>query len=280
MNPQQDPRGWQLHHHEQLFFKANIGAPAIRLKFFHYPSYRQRVLINQSPVGCKLRTKRDNMFYLFQQKARTKGTITLERIISIYPQPSTIPRHTTWGRISDIPWIVQRKYKQSFPYWPTHSQALQTISQEHWFAIDDLKIWITEANNHITLNLKYPEKQDRRLGADQALRTHTGDCDEFTDLFITLARIRGVPCRRLTGYFIHPSTYEPEPHAWAEILSPTKGWIPIDLALRTIGSHTINYIIRKIEEFNPALLDYQIMQPTQSLQCHWELPSPQVTALF
>ncbi len=280
MNPQQEPRGWQLHHREQLFFKASIGAPTIRLKFFHYPSYRQRVLTNQAPVGCKLRTKRDNTFYLFQQKVRTKGTIPLERIISIYPQPSKLPQQTSWGRISDIPWMVQRKYKQSFPYWPTHSQALQTISQEHWFAIDDLKTWIKEANSHITLNIKYPEKQDRRLGADQALRTHTGDCDEFTDLFITLARIRGVPCRRLTGYFIHPSTYEPEPHAWAEILSPTQGWIPIDIALRTIGSHTMYYIIRKIEEFNPALLDFQLMQPTPALQYHWELPAPQVTALF
>lgn len=280
MNPQQEPRGWQLHHHEQLFFRASIGAPTIRLKFFHYPSYRQTVLINQPPVDCKLRTKRDNTFYLFQQKVRTKGTIRLERTISIYPQPSTIPQQTSWGRISDIPWIVQRKYKQSFPYWPIHSQALQTISQEHWFAIDDLKTWTKEASNSIIQNITYPERQDKRLGADQALRTHTGDCDEFTDLCITLARIRGVPCRRLTGYFIHPSTYEPEPHAWAEILSPTKGWIPIDIALRTIGSHTMKYIIRKIEEFNPALLDYQLIQPTPTLQCHWELPAPQVTPLF
>lgn len=280
MNQQVEPRGWQLHHREQLFFRANKGAPMIRLKFFHYPPYRQMVRINQPPAGCKLRTKRDNTFYLFQQKVRTKGTITLERIISVYPEPSTIPLQASWGRISDIPWLLQRKYTQNFPYWPTHSQALQTITQEHWFATDDLKTWFKEANNHITLNIKYPEKQDRRLGADQALRTHTGDCDEFTDLFVTLARMRGIPCRRLTGYFIHPSTYEAEPHAWAEMLSSTQGWVPIDIALRTIGRHTINYVIRKIEEFNPALIDYQILKQTPALHHHWELPPPQVTALF
>ena len=122
--------------------------------------------------------------------------------------------------------------------------------------------------------IKYPEKQEKRLGADQALRTGSGDCDEFTDLFITLARIRGVPCRRLTGYFIHQTNAEPEPHAWGEILSPTIGWVPIDIALRNLGNHTINYVIGKIEEFNPSLLDYQILRQTSAVHYHWERPLP------
>ena len=50
MDNQLLPRGWQLHHHEQLFIHANSGAPTIRLKFYHYPSYRQTVIINQPPV--------------------------------------------------------------------------------------------------------------------------------------------------------------------------------------------------------------------------------------
>jgi len=280
MNRSQNPRGWQLHHHEQLFFRANIGAPMIQLKFFHYPAYRQVVTVNRPPVGCKLKTKRNNTFFLFQQKVRTKGTISLERIISIYPQPSTVPAHTSWGRISDIPWLLQRKYKQSFSYWPIYSQSLQHISQEHWFAADDMLTWVKEASAYITMKIKYPEKQDKRLGADQALRTRSGDCDEFTDLFITLARMRGIPCRRLTGYFIHQNNNEAEPHAWADLLSPMRGWIPVDIALRNIGNHTINYIIRKIEEFNPSLLDYQILKQTSAVHYHWELPSPLVTPLL
>jgi hypothetical protein len=280
MNQQPKQRGWQLHHHEQLFFRASTGAPVIRLKFFHYPSYRQTVILNQPPADCKLRTKRDNTFFLFQQKVRTKGTISLERIISVYPQPSPAPADKKWGRISDIPWLLQRKYKQSFSYWPVGSSAIQDISQEHWFATDDLSAWIRQTSTYIAMKIKYPEKQDKRLGADQALRTRSGDCDEFTDLFITLARIRGVPCRRLTGYFIHQTNLEAEPHAWGEILSPTIGWIPVDIALRNIGNHTINYVISKIEEFNPSLLDYQIVKQTTAVHYHWERPAPLITPLY
>jgi hypothetical protein len=280
MDTQLMPCGWQLHHHEQLFIKANSGAPTIRLKFYHYPSYRQTVILNQPPVDCKLKNKKDNMFFLFQQKVRTKATISLDRIISIYPTPSTVSPHTYWGQISDVPQALQRKYTQSFTYWPVDSPAIQDISQETWFSTDDLLTWVHAAYNYITLKIKYPEKQDKRLGADQVLRTGSGDCDEFTDLFITLARIRGIPCRRLTGYFIHHANNEAEPHAWAELLSPAHGWVPIDIALRNIGHHTINYVIGKIEEFNPSLLDYQILRQTLAVHYHWERPSPHVTPLF
>jgi len=280
MNNQHLPRGWQLHHHEQVFIRANTGAPIIRLKFFHYPSYRQTVILNQPPVGCKLKTKRNNTFFLFQQKVRTKGTISLERIISIYPTPSTVSPYNSWGRISDVPRLLQRKYKQSFTYWPLSSPAIHDISQEHWFSTDDLSTWVHAANTYITMKIKYPEKQDKRLGADQALCTGSGDCDEFTDLFITLARIRGIPCRRLTGYFIHHTNNEAEPHAWAELFSQTSGWIPIDVALRNLGKHTLNYVIGKIEEFIPSLLDYQILRQTPGVHYHWEQPPPLVTPLY
>jgi len=279
MNNHHLPRGWQLHHHEQLFIRANSGAPTIRLKFYHYPSYRQTVIINQPPTGCKLKNKRDNMFFFFQQKVRTKATISLERIISIYPTPSTVSLHISGGRISDVPRALQQKYTQSFTYWPVDSPAIQDISQESWFATDDLSTWVQAAYHYIIRKIKYPEKQDKRLGADQALRTGSGDCDEFTDLFITLARIRGIPCRRLTGYFIHQTNNEAEPHAWAEIFSQTSGWIPIDVALHNLGKHTINYVIGKIEEFIPLLLDYQILKQTSAVHYRWERPLPRLTPL-
>jgi transglutaminase-like putative cysteine protease len=280
MNQQREPCGWQIHHHEQLFFRANVGAPTIRLKFFHYPSYRQTVTINQSPAYCKIKKKRNNTFFLFQQKVRTKGTISLERIISIYPQPSTLPVNKTWGRISNISLLLQRKYKQSFSYWPMSSAAIQDVAQERWFAADDLYDWVQTTSRYIITKIKHPEKQEKRLGAEQALRTGSGDCDEFTDLFITLARIRGVPCRRLTGYFIKKINAEPEPHAWAEILSPIIGWIPTDIALHNIGNHTTHYVISKIEEFNPFLLDYQILKQTSAVHYHWERPLPLIIPLY
>jgi hypothetical protein len=279
MNQQSNPRGWQNHHHEQLSIRANIGAPTIRLKFFHYPPYRQTVQINQPPAGCKLKTKGNNTFFLFQQKVHTKGMISLERIISVCPQISVIALNESWGRISEIPRLLQRKYTQSFSYWPVRSTAIRDISAERWFATDDLIDWVQEAGRTIIKTIKYPEKQEKRLGADQALLSGRGDCDEFTDLFITLCRMRGIPCRRLTGYFIGKGK-EAEQHAWGELLSPTKGWVSIDLALRNLGNHTINYVISKIEEFNPSLSEYQILKQSPGIHYHWERPLPTFTPLY
>lgn len=272
-------RGWQIHHHEQLIFRASSGASTLRVKFFHYSSYRQTVQINQPPAQCKLKKKGMNTFYVFQQKVRTKGTVSFERIVSVIPQPTRISMNNEWG-FFDIPQALQRKYKQHFSYWPVNSHALDESTQQDWFTTEDLKDWVANASRYITGKIKYPEKQDKRLGADQALLTGIGDCDEFTDLFITMARMRGIPCRRLTGYFIDIPTKIPEPHAWAELLSPTQGWIPIDIALHTIGLHNISYVIDKIEEFNPSLYDYQVKHPSGALHYHWEQPLPDITPLY
>jgi len=274
------PRGWQLHHHELLFVQANVGAPSIRLKFFHYPSYRQTVHLDQPPAHCKLKKKGNNMFFMFHHKVHTKEVVLLERIVTIFPIPSSVSLQETWGRISENPWLLQRKYMQSFSYWPVHSSAIRDVSQERWFATDDLSAWVQATSRCIIQTIKYPEQQEKRLGADQALRTGVGDCDEFTDLFITLARIRGIPCRRITGYHITLKNLNMEPHAWGEILSPTLGWIPIDLALHNIGKHTINYIIGKIEEFNPSLLDYQVKSKSASVHYRWERPLPSITPIY
>jgi len=279
MEHDQAQRGWHLHHHQQLFYKVTTGAPIVRFKFYHCPPYRQTVQLNQPPANCKLKTKGLNTFFLFQQKVHTKGVISLDRQLSVYPQISLITRHDTWGRISDIPRDLQKKYAQSFTYWPVQSPTIRTIADEHWFSTDDLITWVHDAQRYISTRIKYPEKQDRRLGADQALLSGIGDCDEFTDLFVTLSRIRGIPSRRLTGYFIPRVNEEAEPHAWAEILSPTLGWIPVDIALHNIGNYTMSYVIEKIEEFNPALPDYQVRQ-TPAVHYHWERPPPEVTPLY
>ena len=132
-----------------------------------------------------------------------------------------------------------------------------------------------------TAKIKYRGKQEKRLGADQALLTGEGDCDEFTDLFVTFARMRGIPCRRLTGYFITNLGNFVEAHAWGEILTPKLGWITIDIALNNIGNHSINYVILKIEEFNPALPDYQIETGRSSaVHYRWERSTPTITPIY
>jgi len=273
--------GWHIHHKEKLLFKANKGAPSIQLKFFHYPNYRQTVQIDRFPQRCKLRVKGDNSFFIYKDKARTKGTISLERIITVIPTPSFVNLKDDWGKISDFSRTLQQKYQQSSRYWPVRSTLIQDISKQEWFGTNDISRWVQLAYRYITAKIKHREKQEKRLGADQAFLTGIGDCDEFTDLFVTFARIRGIPCRRLTGYFISKNGASVEAHAWAEILSPKKKWIIIDIALNNIGNHSINYVILKIEEFNPDLPDYHIETGRSSaIHYQWERPTPFITPII
>lgn len=273
-------QGWKIHHQERLLFRAKSGSPTIHLKFFHYPNYRQSVHIHKSPSDCKVKIKGNNSFFIFQQKVHTKGTISLDRIVSVFPTVSFGGFEDNWGKISDIPLIHKSKYRESSKYWPIKSPTILNMSEQEWFEGDDLSLWVKSAFRYIRGKIKHRERQEERLGAHQAFLAGIGDCDEFTDLCVTLARMRGIPCRRLTGYYIANKGNFVEPHAWGEIFSPKESWIPVDVALNKIGHH-LNYIILKTEEFNPSLSDYRIQTKHNTrVQYHWEKPDPVVTPIF
>jgi hypothetical protein len=279
MNPSQQIQGWKIHHQEQLIYQSNSGNPLLKLKFFHYPHYRQEVVIEKFPERCVLKTKKNNSFFVFHHKVRTKGIISLERIINVRPTPSAISLQEDWGKITDFPKTLQRKYQQSFRYWPISTTLIDRVATEDWFTHDDLSNWVSSAYRYIRQTIRFPENQEKRLGAEQAMITGVGDCDEFTDLFVTLARYRGIPSRRLTGYVIKTKN-DVEPHAWGEVLSPKLGWIPVDAALNKIGVHGIPYVIVKIEEFNPSLSDYDVQSSKASkMHFHWVRPLPIVTPI-
>ena len=280
MDNSQKIQGWKIHHQEQLLFRAKAGSPTIRLRFFQYPNYRQTVHIDKFPSDCKVKVKKINSFFLFQQKVHTKGTISLDRIVSVFPITSSISLKDDWGKISNIPSILKKKYRESSHYWPVKSPTILNISEQEWFGTDDLSLWVQLACQYIRAKIKHRESQEERLGAYQAFLSEIGDCDEFTDLLITLARTRGIPCRRLTGYHIAKQGNLIEAHAWGEILSPEVGWLTVDVALNNLG-HNVNYVILKIEEFNPALPDYQIQTKHSSkVRYEWLRPKPIITPIY
>lgn len=188
------------------------------LKFFHYPNYRQTVHIETPPAKCRLKSKGNNAFFVFQQRVHGREIISLERVINVYPAISMVNPNDDWGSISEIPENIQQKYKESSRYWPVSWASVSIVSKEEWFRTDDLSRWVQGVHRFIRRRIKHPERQEKRWGAQDAYLTGIGDCDEFADLFITLARIRGIPCRRLTGYFIHwkntGANVEAESHAW------------------------------------------------------------------
>lgn len=65
---------------------------------------------------------------------------------------------------------------------------------------------------------------------DEFLRLKAGVCQDFTHLMLGLLRLRGIPCRYVSGY-LHverESAEASQSHAWIEFFSPRRGWIPFD----------------------------------------------------
>jgi transglutaminase/protease-like cytokinesis protein 3 len=62
-----------------------------------------------------------------------------------------------------------------------------------------------------------------RWGVKKVLNQKQGQCWDFSDCFVTLARASGVPCRQVAGWL-----YGTSGHVWAEILVDGKHWQQVD----------------------------------------------------
>lgn len=81
----------------------------------------------------------------------------------------------------------------------------------------------------INSNMKYDmayEKETEK--ASVVLKNMKGVCDEYTVLFIALARSLGIPARYVSGVAYSNIDKNFGNHAWAEVFIPEHGWLPFD----------------------------------------------------
>ncbi|MHA1971929.1 MAG: transglutaminase-like domain-containing protein [Candidatus Hodarchaeales archaeon] len=270
---------YKILHKDRLVYRARSGSPTILLKFFHYPEYHQHVSVIKKPTLCKLKKKGLNSYYFFKKKMRTKGIIDLERLIIVAPQEKIIALSSDWGKISDLSEELRKKYQANEKFWPIKASIFRDTKFD-WFDEDDLKSWILKTAKFVRSRISTLQDHTERLGAYRAFKERAGDCDEFTDLFVTLARKRGIPSRRITGYYIESDSLKATPHAWAEIHSSKNGWTTIDIAMGNIGRHTKNYVVLKLEEFNSDLPDYQVkIEHDSKVDTEWIRQEPVITSM-
>jgi transglutaminase-like putative cysteine protease len=73
------------------------------------------------------------------------------------------------------------------------------------------------------------------------LENREGVCDELTNLFISLARSRGIPARFTSGLVYTNSLYDFGPHGWAEVYIDDK-WVPVDVTFGIMGWNDPDHI--------------------------------------
>jgi transglutaminase-like putative cysteine protease len=66
--------------------------------------------------------------------------------------------------------------------------------------------------------------------AEQALELKAGVCQDHAHIFISAARLMGLPARYVSGYMLDESAMDAASHAWAEAHVPGLGWVGFDPA--------------------------------------------------
>ena len=138
------------------------------------------------------------------------------------------------------------QYCRTAKYWEINDPELieiaENLVQE---AGMDVPIYLQRAFEFVREHIKFRENLDQRLGARLALKDGKGDCDEFSDLFITLCRISHIPARRVMGVLLTDSQNH-SLHAWSEVYIPLyEQWVPFDVALNEFSSIRWNYLVRQ-----------------------------------
>lgn len=135
------------------------------------------------------------------------------------------PRHSSSTiNISD--------YLSNKPFWPTNdphlisvAKSLKSPQQIYQFVVNTLSYDYQKINS------------STRVGGAQALANPQNSlCSEFTDLFVTLSRINGIPAREVEGfaYSNNPKIKPTNPgsdvlHAWPQFYDINKKvWISVD----------------------------------------------------
>lgn len=167
-----------------------------------------------------------------------------------------------------------RRYTVSSGYWNVYNVTLIRLAREVAFAqtplstVKKLASWVEQANRG-NYRVSFG-----RAGSDHAVTygyrgyAITGDCVEVADVFVTMARILGVPARTAFGIlltdsermWLNFSTIEAEGenilthwggHMWPQVYVEPYGWIDVDMLdgmAPNVGVYSARHILFGVEE--------------------------------
>jgi len=92
--------------------------------------------------------------------------------------------------------------------------------------------WIIDNMSYV-----YPKVEDR--GAQKSFTRLSGDCGEFSFVFIALCRSVGIPARSVTAVWPTESG-----HAWAEFYVEPYGWLPVDTTIAQVLDSNLQLTIK------------------------------------
>lgn len=128
---------------------------------------------------------------------------------------------------------LKKYYVRSLKYWESDDTIIKKTAQK-LNGPQDIYNYVVKTLAYNTT--KTADKNDRLGAAGVLSKPYYAVCLEFTDLFIALARSKGIPARSISGYAVTEndssrpaSLFEDVLHAWPEYYDESKRtWISVD----------------------------------------------------
>jgi transglutaminase-like putative cysteine protease len=129
-----------------------------------------------------------------------------------------------------------RKYTQPEEFIQSDSLEIRLKAQEIAGSASNAHEKTSRIYDFVVKHLRY-SMQDYERGALWALKNGTGDCSEYSYLFVALSRAAGIPARVQTGFaFSYVGETVENGHMWAEYYLEGYGWIPVDATWKQFDS--------------------------------------------
>lgn len=185
----------------------------------------QNVIISSfsTPPGDVVRDKDGNWLASYRLSPQQKQTIVVKGVVEVFAAPEK----------EEVSKDTAKEYMLSRKYWDAGSPVVIKAS-ENLKTPRDIYDFVEKT---LSYNFSKVATDNLRLGGKGALLSPKNSvCLEFTDLFVSLARAKGIPARSVEGYaYTENSKLRPRSlandilHAWPEYYSESeKRWIMVD----------------------------------------------------
>ncbi|MBI2641056.1 transglutaminase domain-containing protein [Candidatus Roizmanbacteria bacterium] len=194
-------------------------------------SLYQKVYVNSLSVKPqKTYIDRDGNFLArYALNPKEAKTVVFEGIIETFARP----REELISIVAQVNDSQEEYLLSESKYWNLSETDRKTYADK-LNSVDDIYYFVSKA---LTYDYQKIKTENERLGASRVLKKPTNAvCMEFTDLFIALARAKGIRAREIEGYgFSQDPQIRPLSllsdilHSWPEYYdSVKKVWIPVD----------------------------------------------------
>jgi hypothetical protein len=186
----------------------------------------------------------DDISYSIESDVKTKNMPLRIKQINLYP--------TSYQSKYD-------KYTQEEEYINLDSN-IRSLADDIFKDQTDLFTAIHEAAQWVENNIEYrrtPETEEKNKRSSWVLQNKYGVCDELTNLFISILRVKKIPTKFISGVVYSSQKQEFENHGWAEVYFPDQGWLPFDLTYQQHGWIDITHIkLAEAEDSDISSIDY------------------------